>query len=81
VDQLASELSSEQNKHKGENGMSEMTAEQATFLLQGMYMGTLKVESRTTKKILDAVPVDKCEYRPDPISKTAIELARHIAAP
>jgi uncharacterized damage-inducible protein DinB len=57
-----------------------MTPDQAVFLLQNVYMGTLKVESRTTKKILDAVPADKCEYRPDPISKTAIELARHIAA-
>jgi uncharacterized damage-inducible protein DinB len=43
-------------------------------------MGTLKVESRTTKKILEAVPAEKCEYRPDSISKSAIELARHIAA-
>ncbi|HUE56758.1 MAG TPA: DinB family protein [Candidatus Udaeobacter sp.] len=57
-----------------------MTPDQAVFLLQNVYMGTLKVESRTTKKILSAVPADKCEYRPDPISKTAIELARHIAA-
>jgi uncharacterized damage-inducible protein DinB len=73
-------LRNNEKKHKGENGMSEMTAEQATFLLQGVYMGTLKVESRTTKTILEAVPADKCEYRPDPISKTAIELARHIAA-
>lgn len=60
--------------------MTEMTAEQAAFLLQNVYMGALKTESRTTKKILDAVPADKCEYRPDSISKSAIELARHIAA-
>jgi uncharacterized damage-inducible protein DinB len=26
------------------------------------------------------VPADKAEYRPDPISKSAIELVRHIAA-
>ena len=60
--------------------MPGMTAEQAMFLLHDVYMGTLKVESRTTRKILDAVPADKCEYRPDAISKSAIELARHIAA-
>jgi len=60
--------------------MAGMTAEQATFLLHDLYLGTLKVESRTTKKILDAVPADRCDYRPDAISKTAIELARHIAA-
>jgi uncharacterized damage-inducible protein DinB len=57
-----------------------MTAEQAKFLLQDVYLGALKNESRTTKKILEAVPADKAEYRPDPISKSAIELVRHIAA-
>ena len=57
-----------------------MTTDQATFVLQNLYLGTLKTESRTTKKILEAVPTDKAEYRPDPISKSAIELVRHIAA-
>ena len=57
-----------------------MTADQAVFLLQNVYLGPLKIESRTTKKILEAVPADKAEYRPDPISKSAIELVRHIAA-
>src|SRR5258708_10494779 len=57
-----------------------MTEDQAVFLVQNVYLGTLKNESRTTKKILEAVPSDKSGYRPDPISKSAIELARHIAA-
>jgi uncharacterized damage-inducible protein DinB len=57
-----------------------MKADQAVFLLQNVYLGPLKIESRTTKKILEAVPADKSDYRPDPISKSAIELARHIAA-
>jgi uncharacterized damage-inducible protein DinB len=60
--------------------MQPMTAEQATFLLQDVYLGMLKNESKVTKKILEAVPADKCEYRPDAISKSAIELVRHIAA-
>ena len=60
--------------------MSSMTGEQALFLLQDVYLGALKNESRITKKILEAVPADKCEYRPDPVSKTANELVRHIAA-
>lgn len=60
--------------------MSEtMTADQAIFL-RNLYLGTLKNESRTTKSILEAVPADKADYRPDPISKTANELVRHIAA-
>lgn len=56
-----------------------MTADQAKFLLD-VYMGTLKNESRTTKKVLESVPVDKVGYKPDPAARTAIELARHIAA-
>jgi len=59
--------------------MSAMTAEQAVFLMQEVYLGSLKNESRITKKVLDAVPADKCEHRPDPVSKSAIELVRHIA--
>ena len=57
-----------------------MTAEQAMFLLQDVYLGTLKNESRTTKRILEAVPPNKVEYKPDPASRSAIELTRHIAA-
>lgn len=60
--------------------MSEMTAEQATFFLQEMYLGALKNESRITKSILTAVPANKSDFRPDPVSKSAIELVRHIAA-
>ena len=57
-----------------------MTPDQAVFLLQNVYLGPLKNESRTTKKIIEAVPADKGDYRPEPASRTAIELARHIAA-
>ena len=57
-----------------------ITPEQAVFLLQNVYLGPLKIESRTTKSILEAVPADKIDYRPDAISKTANELVRHIAA-
>jgi uncharacterized damage-inducible protein DinB len=65
---------------KEKKEMQEMTGEQAVFLLQNVYLGTLKNESRITKKIIAAVPADKCEHRPDPASRSAIELARHIAA-
>jgi uncharacterized damage-inducible protein DinB len=57
-----------------------MKADQAVFLLQNVYMGPLKNESRTTKKILEAVPADQGEYRPEPAARSAIELVRHIAA-
>jgi len=59
--------------------MSELTADQALFLLQNVYLGSLKNESRVTRKVLEAVPADKCQHRPDPVSKSAIELVRHIA--
>jgi uncharacterized damage-inducible protein DinB len=57
-----------------------MTADQAKFLLHDVYMGTLKNESRLTKKVLEAVPPNKVDYKPDPAARSAIELARHIAA-
>jgi uncharacterized damage-inducible protein DinB len=60
--------------------MKEMTADNAMFLLHGVLMPTLKNETKLTKNVIEAVPADKSEHRPDPISKTAIELVRHIAA-
>ena len=59
--------------------MAEMTADDARGLLQ-IYLGTLKNESRLTKRVLEAVPAPRSDYRPDPVSKSAIELVRHIAA-
>jgi uncharacterized damage-inducible protein DinB len=59
--------------------MQEMTSEQAVFLLKN-YLGVLKNESRTTASILKAVPADRADYRPDSISKSAMELVKHIAA-
>jgi uncharacterized damage-inducible protein DinB len=60
--------------------MSELTAEQAYVLVQNFLLGTIKVESKTTKKVLEAVPADKSGYRPDAKAKSATELVRHIAA-
>ena len=57
-----------------------LTAEQAIFLLQDALMPMLKAEHRMTKAVLEAVPADKPDYRPDPNAKTAMELVRHIAA-
>jgi uncharacterized damage-inducible protein DinB len=57
-----------------------LTPELAEFWLQDLLLGTLKNESRTTKKIPEAVPAGKADYRPDPCSRTAMELVRHIAA-
>src|SRR5437660_10678311 len=60
--------------------MQTLKTEQAMFLLQSIALPALKNEHRTTKKIIEAVPLDKGHYRPDPVSRTALELAWHIAA-
>ena len=59
--------------------MRTLTPEQAEFWLQQILLGTLKNESRTTRCVLEAVPADKGEHRPDPASRTALDLVRHIA--
>jgi uncharacterized damage-inducible protein DinB len=57
-----------------------LTPDLAEFWLQDVLLGTIKNESRTTRKVLEAVPADKGDYRPDICSRTAIDLVRHIAA-
>jgi uncharacterized damage-inducible protein DinB len=41
-------------------------------------MGDLESEMQTTLRVFAAVPGKKLDYRPDPVSKTALELLRHI---
>jgi len=57
-----------------------MTPEQALFVLNEVYLPALKAEHRMTKAVLEAVPGDKPDFRPDPFAKPALELVRHIAA-
>jgi uncharacterized damage-inducible protein DinB len=57
--------------------MQPLTVEQANFLLQNI-LPALKNEYRTTKAVLQAIPADKGDYRPDPCARSAMELARHI---
>ena len=59
--------------------MTTPTPEQARFFLENLALPWLKNEHPLTKRIIEAVPVDKGDYRPDQISKTAFELAWHIA--
>lgn len=59
--------------------MANLQPEHAMFLLQ-VTLPALKNEHRTTKNVIAAIPLDKGDYRPDPCSKTALELAWHIAA-
>lgn len=60
--------------------MQPLTTEQAMFLLHGVHLPALKNEHPLTRKVIEAVPVDKGHYRLDPNARTALELAWHIAA-
>ena len=60
--------------------MSEINAEQAHLYVQNLMLGMLKNESRTTQSVLAAVPEDHLDFRPDPSTRTANELLRHIAS-
>lgn len=55
-----------------------MTPEQAKFLAD-LFATTLEQESQTTAKVLAAVPDDRRDYKPDEKSRTAWELAKHVA--
>ena len=59
--------------------MQPLQPEQAIFLLQ-QALPSLKNEHRVTRKIIEAVPADQGDYRTDGISKSALELAWHIAS-
>jgi uncharacterized damage-inducible protein DinB len=57
----------------------QITSEQARFLL-ATSLPALKTEHATTKSVIEAIPLDKGDYRPDAVSKSALELAWHIVA-
>jgi uncharacterized damage-inducible protein DinB len=59
--------------------MKHITPDQASFLLQ-FTLPTAKNEHRLTRSVIEAIPAANSDYRPDPNSKTALELAWHIAA-
>jgi uncharacterized damage-inducible protein DinB len=59
--------------------MEPLLPEQAEFLLS-MALPTLRNEHHLTRKVMDAIPADANDYRPDPVAKSCLELAWHIAA-
>ena len=60
--------------------MQALQPDQANFLLHGMYLPGLKNEHRLTKSVIEAIPIDKGDYRPDPNSRSAMDLAWHIVS-
>ena len=59
--------------------MEPMQPQQALEYLQ-FTLPVLKNEHKITKRMIEAVPVDKGDYCPDGVSKSAFELAWHVAA-
>jgi uncharacterized damage-inducible protein DinB len=59
--------------------MPAIQPEQGTFLLQFL-LPALKNEHRTTRSVIEAIPPDKGDYRPEDVAKSALELAWHIVA-
>ena len=59
--------------------MIPISPEHASFLLQYM-LPTVKNEHRSTRSVIEAIPQSNADYRPDPYSKTAMELAWHVVA-
>lgn len=57
-----------------------MTPEQAHFLLHEVYLPQIHNEHKTTRRVIEAVPADRCSYKPDEKSMSAWELAHHIAS-
>src|SRR5512136_332340 len=58
---------------------SSVTPDQARFLLDRV-LPVLNMEHAITNRVIAAIPLDKGDYRPDAVSKTALELAWHIVA-
>lgn len=56
-----------------------MTPEQAAFLLN-VFLPAIRNESLKTKRVLNAVPPEKSKYRPHENSRSALELAWHLAS-
>jgi len=59
--------------------MSALASDQALFLLHNG-LSSLKTEHAVTKRVIEAIPHDRGDYRPDAVSKSALELAWHIVA-
>jgi uncharacterized damage-inducible protein DinB len=57
-----------------------MQPDQAVFLLNEVFLPNLNNEHRITKCVIEAIPLDKGDYRPDGVARPALELAWHIAA-
>ena len=59
--------------------MPNLQPEQALLALH-MALPTVQREHQTTRSVIEAIPLNNGDYRPEPVAKTALELAWHIVA-
>jgi uncharacterized damage-inducible protein DinB len=57
--------------------MSALTPEQSQTILM-VELASIAAERPVTRSVIAAIPPDECDYAPDPIMRSAIELAWHI---
>ncbi|HYL36628.1 MAG TPA: DinB family protein [Bryobacteraceae bacterium] len=57
-----------------------MTSDQAEFLLNAIYLPEVQNERNATRRVIQAIPADKCDWKPDSKSKSALDLAWHLAS-
>jgi len=60
--------------------MTTLQPEQATLILNMMALPALKNEQATTRRVIEAIPLNNGDWRPEPVAKSALELAWHIVA-
>jgi uncharacterized damage-inducible protein DinB len=59
--------------------MPNLQPEQA-MLAMHMALPAIQREHLTTRSVIEAIPLNNGDYRPEPVAKTALELAWHIVA-
>ena len=57
-----------------------MTSEEALTILNAVAVPSLTNEQPLTRRIVEAILPDKGDYKPDPFSRPALELAWHIVS-
>jgi uncharacterized damage-inducible protein DinB len=60
--------------------MQALQPDQATFLLNGVYLPGITNEHRLTRSVIEAIPAGQENYRPHEVSRGALELAWHVVA-
>jgi len=60
--------------------MASLQPDQARFFLETIALPWFSHEQPLTKRIIEAIPLDQGDFRPDAISRTAFELAWHIVS-